>query len=1125
MKKLFMFVLTLAASMGGVVHAQSAADWQAGDDVTAQIGLGDCDGTFTGESKPNDYDGGDVSTIGNYWKGSMPNEFRAVEDGKGVLAFYNQKEFDIYQVVQLPAGSYTIKVQSYYREGNPNDTFANWNNKGRVKKNAYLYASILNAASEVERDFSKLIRSMAQTSNTVSLYTSDKDWASDAHRTVTYGVEEPLEVYFPSCNIGNYYHLSQGFYPNEMKIVLSEPAAVRMGIRKIASIPEDYVPLYDFQVIYNGPADNEAVLDAAREDCHQALAELEDFKTQLEDAGFEGFAGAVSDILIDFEEQIDDAETTEALDAVLANINATVDNYLKSLASVNSLDDLISMSEDMLASTEFPGYDAFKAAVEKAQADAKTDDVEALGDDPGAYFAGVYNALAEARANYLDSQEKDADGAKDFSALIKHPWFVNPEYTPTQNEDGTWTLKEETWNWGNVGNPGDYSTNGGSRTDISSKVSLGTDASINNQWYKRLKAFGGGWSANSFHLFYQAGLIGVSQGWCSGFDDWEGVCQQLVGLPNGYYSLKALVRGNNADPWNEDNLPPYHNIFAENSEEVRVTSIVGHTDGYYCQQLLSSNNGWYEWNPVIWQEHKTGTIQVSDGKLLIGGQSSMLANFTGFRLLFYGTEPPFSALIQKEIDAVNADKENLFKGDIKAIDNLLAKIALPIPDAAAYDAALVVINEANDYINFAKSAIKKNNAHETYTNLMDKYTTADEVAMLEPAQMYAINLGENDDDVYTMVEPATAAAAKYSTYMELYHAAADYKESIGKILTEQSDALKAGYKNAETMQKFIETLQSAYNREMFADKGAANATAEQPLDVTSLIVNPDFTDSPSNGWSGETPTVNEYGRGNAELWNKSAFTLSQKLAGLPAGTYELRVKAIYRDGGAVTSALVEAYNNAGNVEAWSNHNAQLFAKVSDDNDQFSYIKAIESLKTNESTFTYVATAFEEEEQDDESMLRFATKFQKIEGTEIPAEEIYGDPTVEDKAEGEYPFDTKVTVGEETLYYPSSMQGFYQWCMKAPEAVSNSVQITIEDGETLEIGIRKTAAIGSDWVIFDDFQLFYLSGDTFKETVTGIEEAVAPVKKGDKAIYNLAGQKVDASYKGIVIQDGVKRLNK
>ena len=138
MKKLFTFVLALAASFA--TYAQS---WQEGEDVTAALGLGDTDGTFSGDWTPNDYAGGDVQTAGNYWKGDAPNEYRAIEDGHGVLAFYNRPNFDLYQVVFVPAGSYTIKVQSYYREGNPNDTFTNWNNKGRVKKNVYLYASIL----------------------------------------------------------------------------------------------------------------------------------------------------------------------------------------------------------------------------------------------------------------------------------------------------------------------------------------------------------------------------------------------------------------------------------------------------------------------------------------------------------------------------------------------------------------------------------------------------------------------------------------------------------------------------------------------------------------------------------------------------------------------------------------------------------------------------------------------------------------------------------------------------------------------------------------------------------------------------------------------------------------------
>lgn len=133
MKKLLLSSLALL-SMAGYVNAQAPAEWQEGDDVTAQIGLGDCDGSFSGEWAANDYAGGDVKTPGNYWKGSMPNEYREVENGKGVIAFYNQKEFDIYQVANIPAGSYTIKVQSYYREGNPNDTFTKLEQQGTCQE-------------------------------------------------------------------------------------------------------------------------------------------------------------------------------------------------------------------------------------------------------------------------------------------------------------------------------------------------------------------------------------------------------------------------------------------------------------------------------------------------------------------------------------------------------------------------------------------------------------------------------------------------------------------------------------------------------------------------------------------------------------------------------------------------------------------------------------------------------------------------------------------------------------------------------------------------------------------------------------------------------------------------------
>lgn len=1112
----------------GAMNAQAPAEWTEGMDVTDKIMLGDYDGSFSGDWRANDYDGGDATSIGNYWKGDCPNEYLDV----GCYAFYNKQLIDFYQVVKFPAGSYTIKLQANYRQGTFADTFANWN-KGQLKNYAFLYASQLageDANSEVLRDFNTPIASLASTTSTTQLYTGSLGWSDDGSATVKDADGNDMTVWAPNCNKGGRAFFDAGYYVNELNVIFVEESYVRVGIRKTGYVVEDNLSFRVWNVIYNGPADEEAVLESAKGDCKAANSKIDEVRQKISDAGFEGFAGIVDDAYWVFDGEIDDAKTTEELDAILANINAAYDNYNKSLVFVKNLDDLINMSEGMIASTDFPGKADFQTAYDKAIADAKTDDASALGDDAGAYFDKIYVDLAKARADYLDTQTADETGAKDFTALVKHPWFVNPEYTPTQNEDGTWTLKEETWNWGTVGNPADYSTNNGERTDIASEVELASDADVTNQWYKRFKSFGNGWSANGYHLFYQGGLIGVSHGWSSEFDDWEGVCQQLVGLPNGYYSLKGLVRGNSSTGvYGQDDVPPYHNIFAENSEEVRVASVAGHVDGYYCAQLLEANNGWYEWNPVIWQEHKTGTIRVDDGKLLIGGQSSITANFTGFRLMFYGTNPPFSAMIQEDIDKVNTAAEALtFAGDKKAVADLLAQIQLPLADAAAYDAAIAVIVSANDYINKATGAMNSFKADDTYADLGTTYAEdADASAIIETALTYVIGVGESEDDTYELVEGMNAAANKLSEYLALYTKAKAFGDAnVNAVLAPQVAELKAAYKEADAIQAYLDALALPYNVALFASLGAADATEAAPLNLTSLLVNPTFENEngendPTTGWSGETPTVNEYGRGNAELWNKAAFTLSQKLAGLPAGKYELRVKAIYRDGGSVTPELVEAYKTAGSEEAWANHNAELFMKSSDDNDAFSYIKAVESIGGAENSFTEVVTAYDTEDLGDGTVNKFPTKIQTLapegSGTEPTAEYSY-------LAEGAYPFDTKLTIGEEVLYYPSSMYGFYQWCVKNPDAVANKVQIEIAKGETLEVGIRKTNAIGSDWVIFDDFELYYLSGDKFQETVTDIDE-VASEADADAPIYNVAGQIVDKSYKGIVIQNGVKSINK
>ena len=80
-------------------------------------------------------------------------------------------------------------------------------------------------------------------------------------------------------------------------------------------------------------------------------------------------------------------------------------------------------------------------------------------------------------------------------------------------------------------------------------------------------------------------------------------------------------------------------------------------------------------------------------------------------------------------------------------------------------------------------------------------------------------------------------------------------------------------------------------------------------------------------------------------------------------------------------------------------------------------------------------------------------------------------------------------------------------------------VIVSDGK-LTIGIKKTEHPGTDWTVWDNFELEYYG----PATDDGIEN-IKTVKVLNGALYNLAGQKVDASYKGVVIMNGKKVFQK
>lgn len=954
-------------------------------------------------------------------------------------------------------------------------------------------------------------------------FDSDGSWKNDYEYTLGKD-EEAVKYYCPQCLVGAIKYFAQGLYNNTFDFVLTEPAYVKIGIRKTANISQDWLAFSDFHIIYNGSADEGAQLAMAQNDFYNASLKVEEATFGIQEQGFGGLASIISDQLMTIDGETD-TDNLESVMAATEKVNQLYDQAFRALQLANSLTELLEMSNDMMTSTDFPGKAAFQSKLDEISAKAKTDDAKDLNYDINSFNA-LFEELSKARADYLNTGDVDENGAKDFTALIKYPWFVNPEYTP-ELINGHYELTESSWTAGN--NPTSYNNLKKNRTDISSKVVLSGDPTVTNQWYKLMNNVG--WSPG-LSLFWQGHLIGVSDGSNSLTGGSLEIRQQLVGLPNGYYSVKALVRGNGNNTFNDNNMPPYHNIFAQNSEEVVVKSPVGHTDSYYAPQY-----GWYEWQSFVWQEHKTGIIAVPDGRLLIGGQTSWVGNFTGFRLLFYGENPDFNAMIQEELDAIEENIGKLrFMGDSTKVREILANIVLPLPTPSDYETALQFTRDANDYMQLANNATRNYNTPKDYEDLSKNYDgKSDQFKILSQGLEYVTNLDLAETTVYTDIQGVPDVFNAYKNYLANYDKALTYdNDALKSTIKTQTAALKAGYSDVETLNAYSAELNTLINTAAIIAAGGKTASEENPVDITGLLKNPDFTSSPTNGWSGNSATSNDYARGNAEIWNASSIDFYQDIEGLPAGKYQIKVRALYRDARNVTDNDNQSWTSYwtdanGDVNVWTRHYAELYAKTATA-ESAAYVKSVCDGKFTEPSFSrYVKQVIEGEFLTDpetgEVLRDPVTNEELIERDTVWY--YFNDTTYVEETEEiseiklhGYPFDETVETTEGTFYYPSSMYGAYCRFALSPEAYCNEVTIDVAKGETLRLGFRKSTSVSGDWVIFDDFQLFFLGGDL---DTTGINAINMAGKAAN--IYNLQGQQLAAPQRGINIIGGKKVMVK
>lgn len=213
----------------------------------------------------------------------------------------------------------------------------------------------------------------------------------------------------------------------------------------------------------------------------------------------------------------------------------------------------------------------------------------------------------------------------------------------------------------------------------------------------------------------------------------------------------------------------------------------------------------------------------------------------------------------------------------------------------------------------------------------------------DPLLYWNLTAEEGDIDWY-FVDMADLDA--YNALLTSYRAAQNLKEVI--------DEAKAGGIDVSAEEKVyldesssVDTINEAIAsvKEKLAAAEEGNVTAANPVDKTSLIVNPSYDSNNNTGWSGDAPAFQSWT--DAEFYKKK-FNTYQNITGAPKGVYALNVQAFYRSG--FSNVAYENYINM------TQYDAKLYAEADGEKVQVDIVNPFsealtEPLGMNESNVT------------------------------------------------------------------------------------------------------------------------------------------------------------------------------
>ena len=1110
------FITTVAAFMATTSFtAQAQSEWEPDEDVTQFLEWSAYDGTDEGKE---------------VWIKEGLASWGFNYDGEHAeWEFFNQpKDAVFYQIFNLPKGYYQFNVQAYYRGDNWQNKYwtgdetsgaeffastGDYDEDGNFVANREVFTPIVNIASSRVTG-GRLYEKINDDGNV--------DWSSDTEYTPT-GQSE--KYYTPNSMTGARYYFDAGYYneDNVIKVIQSEDGPIKIGIRKNANTTgSDWCLWSNFTATYLGEAGDAVKKELALEKLETAISKAE----ALEDnyADYPALQALYQDTKEELAAEGRDADDVETIEAATAKIEKLIDDYKKYKGDAVALTSVIGASEKMVQATDYPGKPGFETAIADAKKVSTDGEPEAVVVKEPTDYAKALNALGNARAEYVMSIGAAADGSYDFTNVVAYPWFCNTEYNPTYNaENNKWEYpdvvingNDEKTGWGSIGEASVEDTRKEGEVtydmfNMSTDVTIGTDTTAVLSWYQTGTA---DW--NRYVPYWNMQLTSCKH-WATPGDRHE-VAQNLVGLPDGYYSLKGKgVTWSN--DWNQGDFA---------GKDVKMGIFVKANGKTTDSEEVAKKSGWWGAlsNQDEWNEFTTSMVEIKGGQARVGFFNNGFGAFTGMRLTYYGANPNFTAMISEQVEAIKNGLEEklILMGDQAAVNKILAEIPAEIVGFDAYEAVLNTLAEANDYITTASNYINNNDVTAKVSELQAKYDAESAEALaLEPVITESMEIFNREDATYKDVQVFSTNIDAYEHYFntEKSMAAEIASDEMTQKITEQLQDLSNAFAETQKLQDFEQELSIVRTHKILSDLNLNNATENNPVDITAIVKNPSFTNG-NTGWDGDV-TVDK-GLESAERYNTN-FDVSQTIYALPAGAYEVQVKAFYRDGN-ISSAFNHIYN-ADDENAYT-PNAKLYANTREVD-----LVSICNMDAQFKDRSFTRFVYKQEELDENEFKDLYERCEERDSISTETgetvyvvtsyqEELQADGSVTEKtANDAWIYDSWNFDGDERYFYPNSMRGATARFKNDGGAYTNTIQVMVGEDGILTFGLKKNTTIGDDWCMFDDFKLFYLG----TETPNAINGTNAGNNAKAQQIFSADGRQMKTMQKGLNIvkmSDGTVR---